>query len=301
MSAGENPPNAQPPFRLGYNTNGLPFHRLDEALTLIAELGYGAVAITPDVGQLDPFRTSPSEVRRIRDLIEALELTVAVETGARFVLNPRRKHRPTLLESSRDERNRRVDYYRRMIDLASSLGGSVVSIWSGAVPEGASGTLDDDPGHPLGDVLAEGLVDVLAHAEPQGITVAFEPEPGMFIERPVGFSALKELMGGAGDALGMTLDVGHCVVTDDLPVSAMVARYREHLVHVHLADCPAGEHVHVPLGDGALDLRDALSGLMAVGYSGMAAVELSRDGHRGPEAASDSIRALRAALIAHSP
>ncbi|MEM8710103.1 MAG: sugar phosphate isomerase/epimerase family protein [Planctomycetota bacterium] len=283
-------------FRFGYNTNGLPFHRLGEALDLIASLGYEAVALTPDVGALDPLHLSVGEVQETRLRLDDLGLEVAVETGARFVLDPRRKHRPTLLEDSESDRERRVDYYRRSIDLALDLGASVVSLWSGAGPEGVVGTLDASPNHALGDRLASGLVPVLDHAMGTGIRVAFEPEPGMFVERPAGFLTLKRLLGARGDELGLTLDVGHCVVTGDLPVSSVVEDLRETLVHVHLDGCSAGVHEHRPFGEGDLDLTDVLGSLLRADYAGMAAVELSRDGHRGPEAAAEALAALRRAL-----
>jgi len=283
-------------FRIGYNTNGLGSHRLHDALELIAELGYEAVALTPDVGALDPLHLRPGEVEGVRSRLDDLGLDVAVESGARFLLDPRRKHRPTLLEDSSAERERRIDLLRRSVDLAEALGARVLSLWAGAAPEGVAGTLDADPGHALGDRLAEGLARVLEHARGAGVTVAFEPEPGMFVERPVGYEALLQRGGAALDELALTLDVGHCVVTGDEPVSAVVERHARRLAHVHLDDCPRGRHEHVPFGDGDLDLADALGGLLTHGFDGIGAVELSRDGHRGPDAAREALAALRAAL-----
>lgn len=283
-------------FRIGYNTNGLGSHRLPEALDLIGDLGYEAVAITPDVGGLDPFHLRQGEVAGIRARLEDLGLAAAVETGARFLLDPRRKHRPSLLEAEALDRSRRIDLYRRCVDLAADLGAGVVSLWAGSAPEGEHGTLDEEPSHGLGDRLVEGLVQVLDHARGAEVRVAFEPEPGMFVERPTGFAALLERGGSALDDLGLTLDVGHCVVTGDEPVSGVVEHWSNRLAHVHLADCPRGLHQHVAFGEGDLDLVDALDGLVGSGYSGIAAVELSRDGHRGPDAAREAMASLRAAL-----
>ncbi|MEO2146986.1 MAG: sugar phosphate isomerase/epimerase, partial [bacterium] len=105
-------------FRLGYNTNGLAHHRLDEALTLLANIGYEAVAVTPDVGQLDPYRLRQDEASSLHRQADDLGLDLTLETGARFLLDPMAKHSPNLMNGNASGRARRVDYYRRCIDLA---------------------------------------------------------------------------------------------------------------------------------------------------------------------------------------
>ncbi len=105
-------------------------------------------------------------------------------------------------------------------------------------------------------------------------------------------------MGGAADALGLCLDVGHLLVTGDLPVEELVRRWSSRLVHVHLDDIAGGVHEHRMFGEGELDLPGTLHALAAVGYDGLAAVELSRDSHRGAEAAREALEHVRRALAA---
>ncbi len=286
-------------FRLGYNTNGLAHHRLLDALQLLSDLGYEGVAITPDVGSLDPLDPDPRLVERARRRAEVLGLELALETGARFVLDPRRKHFPTLLEDDPRDRERRLQFLFRSIQLAEDLGAGLVSIWSGA----ASGNVvadrregRDPRVEPLWERLCEGIRRVLEHGREHAVRIAFEPEPGMFVERPAGYLELVRRLGPAGDALGLCLDVGHLLVTGDTPVPDQIRELAPRLVHVHLDDIAGGVHQHLQLGEGELDLPGTLSSLLSVGYSGMAAVELSRDSHRGAQAAEEALARLHAAL-----
>ncbi len=276
-------------FRLGYNTNGFAHHRVEDALELLAELGYEAVSLTPDAGRLDPYALDLDQVARVRARAEALGLELTVETGSRYLLDPRRKHRPTLLEHAPAERARRVDFLARCVDLAAELGASCVSFWSGAAPAGAAP-------EELWRRLVEGVQAVLRRAREQGVALAFEPEPGMFVERPAGYEELVERLGDAGEALGLCLDVGHCLCTGDLPVEAVIERLGNRLLVVHLDDIAGGVHEHRMFGEGDLDLPAVLDALLGAGFDGVAAVELGRDSHRAPEAAREALGHLRAAL-----
>ncbi len=283
-------------FRLGYNTNGLAHHRLDDALSLIAEIGYTAVAITPDVGQLDPFHSDPAERRTVRDKAADLGLVLVVETGARYLLDPRRKHFPTLLESDSVDRVRREQFLMRSVDLARDLDAGLVSLWSGAAPDGATTRDDPTATAPHWDHLCEGLGRVLAYATERGVRIAFEPEPGMFVERPDGYTELRERLGPAGGGLGLTLDLGHLLCTGDVPIEETIVEHAPHLWNVHLDDTRGGVHEHRMFGEGDLDLPAALNALVQVSYDGVAAVELSRDSHRGPAAAAEAMVHLLQAL-----
>ncbi len=298
-------------FRLAYNTNGLAHHRLEDAFALLADLGYEGVAITPDVGQLDPLRATPADVVRVRREAERRGLSLALETGARYLLDPRRKHFPTLLEDEGEDRAKRLDLLERTIEMAAELGASLVSVWAGAAPDGV--TADTADTHDPDDVaraarrevlwqrLVDGVRVLMEHATVCGVGLAFEPEPGMFIERPSGFVELRRRLGVGSENLGLCLDVGHLLVTGDRPEADVVRAHQDMLVHVHLDDIANGVHEHLPFGRGDLDLRGVLQALLDIGYRGMAAVELSRDSHRGARAASEAMQSLRSALLPPPP
>jgi sugar phosphate isomerase/epimerase len=282
-----NPPS--PRFRWAYNTNGLAHHRPGDALRLLADLGYGGVSITPDVGPLDPIAPSPRAAAELADLARRLDLVLAVETGARYVLDPRRKHQPTLLDPDPGARLRRLDMLVSCARLARDLGARVVSFWSGSAPPDAS---SED----CWARLCEGtrrLVDLTGELN---IVLALEPEPGMFLERPAGYLELRRRLGSHGDTLGLSLDIAHLACTGDVPEADQVRALAAHLAHVSVADVRGRAHEHLPLGEGELDLSGVVVALRECGYGGLVSVELGRDSHRGPEMAGQAIQRLRAAL-----
>src|SRR5262245_52870464 len=125
---------------LGYNTNGFAHHRLEDAIDILAELGYGGIALTLDVHHLDPF--APDLAARTAAVAHRLArhgMRCAIETGARFLLAPRQKHQPTLLSPSAEERAVRLDFLKRCVIIAADLNADCVSFWSGAAVDNAPG------------------------------------------------------------------------------------------------------------------------------------------------------------------
>src|SRR5947209_1493657 len=133
----------------GYNTNGFAHHRLEDALAVLAGLGYEGVALTLDHHALNPFDPHLfDQLRRVRDLLRQYGLRAVVETGARFLLDSRRKHQPTLLDPDPLMRQYRLEFLQRAVWIAERLGAGVVSFWSGT-------PADDAPAGALMERLVE--------------------------------------------------------------------------------------------------------------------------------------------------
>lgn len=275
-------------LRFGYGTNGMHSHRLEDALGVLAQLGYDGVALTLDHLHLDPFAPGlPARVARVRRRLDELGLAVVVETGARYLLDPLRKHHPTLLHPAGDAA-RRVDYLHRAVEVAADLGAEAVSFWSGSQPAG----LDDDTAW---NRLADGVAQVLDLADRRQVTCAFEPEPGMFLDTLDGVLDLRERM-GRPDRLRVTLDLGHVVCNEPRDVAATVHRAGELVVNVQVDDMVPGVHEHLELGTGEVDFPAALSALQDIGYPGLVSLELPRQSHAAPAVATQSLAFLRDAL-----
>ncbi|MGN9775352.1 sugar phosphate isomerase/epimerase family protein [Micromonospora sp. H33] len=272
-------------LRFGYGTNGFANHRLEDALAVIADLGYAGVALTLDHDHLDPF--APALARRVDAVarrLATLGLAVVVETGARYLLDPWHKHAPTLLH---DDPGRRIEFLRRAVAVGADLGAEAVSFWAGVRPAAV-------PPAVAWDRLVAGCATVVEAADVAGVTLGFEPEPGMLVEDIAGWRRLHAAL-GAPERLGVTLDIGHCRCLEPLPVPDCVRDVAAHLVNVQIDDMRRGVHEHLEFGAGEIDFPPVLAALREVGYRGLVAVELPRHSHAAPAVAARSLEFLRAA------
>jgi sugar phosphate isomerase/epimerase len=268
-------------LRFAYNTNGAANHRLDDALHLIKAAGYDGVALTLDIHHLDPFaETWAAEAGRVASLLEKLELGCVIETGARFLLDPTAKHEPTLVTADAAGRARRVGFLKRAVEIGAMLSAEAVSFWAG-VPK---------PGVDHGEArrwLTEGLHEVAACASQAGIVPCLEPEPGMLIETLDDFAALDV------PGLKLALDTGHCLVTGERDPAEAVREFADRIGTVAIEDMKRGSHIHLPFGEGDMDVPGVLGALEEIGFGKLVCVELSRESHRADVMIPQALEYLR--------
>lgn len=275
-------------LRYAYNTNGLANHRLDDAIDMLADSGYDGVALTLDVAHLDPF--GPDLARQtaaLRNRLGRRGLGCVVETGARFLLDPRAKHEPTLVTADADGRARRVDFLVRAAKIGADLGAEALSFWAGVPKPGVDR-------REARQWLVDGVHAVLDQVGDLPLALAFEPEPGMLIETCAEWAALAAEAPG----LDLALDTGHCLANGEGEPQDLVHRHADDLGTVAVEGMRRGVHEHLPLDEGDMDLPAVLGALQAVDYPRLVCVELSRDSHRADRMVPTALDLLRRAEAA---
>lgn len=271
---------------IGYNTNGFAHHRIADAVAILSEIGYRSVAVTLKGDLLDPpDRGGVARcVSTLAPILGASGLRVTIETGSRFILDPRRKHQPTLISGEASGRRRRVEFLKAAVEVAAELHADSVSLWSGA-PD------DDTESGMHWERLVSGVREVLEHAEARGVRLSFEPEPGMLVSTMADFEQLHAAMDHP--LLGLTLDVGHVQCLSDGDIGDHIRRWRDILWNVHIEDMRRGVHEHLMFGEGDMDFNPIFAALREVNYAGPVHVELSRHSHDAVNAARKSHEFLR--------
>jgi sugar phosphate isomerase/epimerase len=268
----------------GYITNGFGHHRLEDAITILAELGYQSVAITLDYHALNPFAPDlPRQLADVKGLLGKWRLRSVIETGARFLLDPRRKHQPTLVGPSASA-GPREDFLKRAIDIAHELGSDAVSFWSGRTEENIASEIKWNR-------LSQPCRRLCKYAATKGVRLAFEPEPGMFVDTMKRFSTLLRRVNHP--SLGLTLDLGHLHCLGEGPMGEQIQTWKHLLWNVHIEDMMRGVHDHLMFGEGEIDFAPVLRALRDVGYGNGIHVELSRHSHDAVETARKALAFLR--------
>ena len=261
----------------GYNTNGFAHHKIEDALQILAELGYRSIAFTLDYNTVEPFAANAiARASELGKMAQDLGLNLVIETGARFLLDPRRKHQPTLLSKQASDRKKRADFLLRCAELGLAMGSNTLSFWSGKPDFEAA---EDS----YWQLLIEQCVLISKQVENSGMKIAFEPEPGMFIDTMDKFEQLHKAI--LHSKFGLTLDIGHLECMNEMPLLPHLEKWSSVLWNIHLEDMRRGVHDHLPPGEGLIDFGKVFEGLNEIKYEGGVHWELSRHSHDAVETA----------------
>jgi sugar phosphate isomerase/epimerase len=112
--------------------------------------------------------------------------------------------------------------------------------------------------------------------------LAFEPEPGMFIDTLDRFARLDERV--RHPLFDLTVDVGHVHCSAEGEIAERLTEWRTRIRNIHIEDMVRGVHEHLMFGQGTIDFPPIFQALGAISYSGGVHVELSRHSHMAVEA-----------------
>jgi|AntDeeMetagen681_2_1112603.scaffolds.fasta_scaffold03450_4 sugar phosphate isomerase/epimerase len=275
---------------LAFSTNAYTRHSLPEAVRRIADHGYAGVELLGD----DPHAYFPNFEDADRDaLLEALSNTdlavsnINVNTAMGYYDDapPSAFFEPSVIRADDEAREWRIEYTKRAIDLAETVGSPAVCLATGRPLPGTT------PGEAR-DYLRESLHEILDYAEARDIEVGIEFEPELLIENT---DEVLEVIDEVGrDSLGVNLDVGHAAVYGE-DVAESIRASAGSITGVHFEDIVGGrrgKHYHRIPGEGNLDFQAIFDALEDIGYDGFATLELYTYPDEPDRAAREAFEAL---------
>ncbi len=273
-------------FRFGYNTNGFANHALPDAVEVVAASGYVGLGLTVDHAHCNPYTIDPVFLADLKVRLQKVNLSVVIETGARFLLDKWHKHEPTLISAT--GREKRIDFLKRCVDIGVQLDAEAVAFFSGVRQANVSETEAEA-------YFLQGCEQVLEYAASQNMAIGFEPEPGMFVDSMAKFRKIAGVLDHPGFKL--TLDIGHLFCTEKPGSEAdWIEALGPFIVNMHIEDIKSRAHFHLPFGEGDIDFAPIFRAIHTIDYKGLIQVELSRDSHRAPDAARQSMAFLAEAV-----
>ncbi len=179
----------------------------------------------------------------------------------------------------KDKNRERVDYSKKILDLAKELGTDIVTTHIGVVPE--------DPTHDRFKIMQEACAELAEYAD--SIDAHFAVETG-----PETSLVLKNFLDSLNSTgVGVNLDPANLVmVTGDDPAKA-VHNLKDYIVHTHAKDgkqifykdpeivygikkeviVTDSSFIEVPLGEGSVNWVDYLNALEEIGFDGFLTIE----------------------------
>lgn len=226
-------------IRLSYSTFGLTNLDFIQAIEAVDKAGYDGIEFSFHRDQFNPFEINDKTIAELKSLMGKTRVKAACVATASHFFTPSRPHEPSLICPDLAGRKRRIDLVRRGVDLARTLGISLVTFGSGFIRDEHVMNPSVDP-HKL---LVDSILRCLQAVRPdEDITLLIEPEPGMFIETIAqGLSLVEEIN---SPHFQLHLDLCHMYCSEPDYISAL-ARAAPHTRYLHVSDARQGYNLKI--------------------------------------------------------
>ena len=263
-----------------YNGGGLPSD-LDNRLHFLKktkEIGFDGI-------ELPTMSLPDSEIGDLRKQIEDSGLTCAAVRGGGGAVYPR-----TAVKNKQNMKN--------AVDFAAKIGAKIVNSTITTPPKDPNGkgtyrgeTISQGSSRHAGTLdyerTAEAISEVAIIAADKDVSISIEIHQNSIVDNSWSALHLLELIDASN--VGINPDLGNIYWTYDIPEETCedaIAALAQHvnywhcksLYRVHIPDLEKAIYIQVPLPDGEIDYRFAISALYNVDFDGYLAIEGIRDG-----------------------
>jgi len=244
-------------WRIGTSTRVFWQYPVVKAIDSIASVGYEAVEIWAEHPQAMPRKLDKGQREAIKQAIGRHGLLVTLHATFRDLnlvsLNP----------LIRDESVKQV---RESIELAHDLGARCVCVHPGRLT-GSRDSLTE-----AWQLTFDVFQDLANSAMDLGTVLAVENMENRnqeFIVTPEDCVQLVNTIKKPN--VGITLDIAHANTTGRL--KDFVGKVAGAIVHIHLSDNTGAKPVHMPIGEGKIDILSVLTDLKRESYNGLIVIE----------------------------
>lgn len=290
-------------MKLAFSTNAFTNgkYNLVQAINKIADAGYQGVEILADHPLFWPFSATEKEINEIKNVLKKRNIAVSdinAFTCYRYWLEddfkkkskrisgpPGQKFGPCFCDYEEENRQKRLEYTKRVIDFAVKLGVRDISTCSGYQP--LRGTREM-----AWKNMVQSLKEAVAYAKKNGVRLNIEYEPALLVGSAN--EALKICKEINSPNFGLNFDIGHSFVCDE-NVPATIKKLKKYINTVHIEDIGLDSkgrpvHYHLIPGRGKMPLKKIFQTFREIGYDGWYTVELYTYFRNPVFAAKESMR-----------
>ncbi|MDM4015377.1 sugar phosphate isomerase/epimerase family protein [Roseiconus lacunae] len=264
----------------GFHCSSLEFHDAVDLIPILAEMGFGAIAISPKRGSWDIdlawFETRTAE---IAGLCKEHEVRIVVDLDAPFFDRPVSCDCFGLASGDADEQRLASDKVLRWIDATAEMSPLAITFSSGRGCGQSERTLER---------LTAAVQPLAERAAAVGTHLALRPVTEHAIATVAHFERFGQWIGG-DTSLRLAADVGEMVVGGEFPIGARLARMQHRLSCVYLCEPDLECGGDLPFGRGDIDMGRVWQVMTQSGFTGPVIFRAFGQGRRGLDLARQAI------------